>query len=226
MGLLLNVERAPITHAITEATAGIKATKLGEVIRGGESSADYKIAAGIDGGRVLAAVDRLPDLQRMWFTIAYAAPLSTSTELATELYARLVDESQSELIRISKTVRAQQLEMMPVLMPLVALSVSRDQQCGANVETKTAITAAGKTVTLKYVPKVKPVSMISALVHAEAMASGVDLDSDAGTEWCVKRSRALKAHWARDWEPLIEVMRTVIIRIDQAAQKSFKKWLH
>ncbi|MGL5798942.1 MAG: hypothetical protein ACRCYN_02585 [Plesiomonas sp.] len=226
MGLVSNVERAPIHHAITEATAGITSTRVGEVVRGGESMADYKIAAGIDAGKVLSAVDRLPDLQRMWFLVAYAAPLFNSAAQATELYELLLDETQSELLFAGKAIRAQQLDTMHAIIPLVAHSVSRDQQCGANITERTVVTASGSTITLKYVSRVKTVDMIHAIIHAEADRQGIDLATESGLAFSIKRQRSLQAHWARDWEPLVQVMRTVITRIDIAAQNSFRKWLH
>lgn len=107
------------------ATEGISVS-YGEVICGGDKSVDRKIGRMLDKGRVLAAVDKLPEHLSSWLLVAYAAPGYVSESRAQYFYEIVMAEFTGRYVGGGIHLSESKWEMFRKIIPLICYDVARN----------------------------------------------------------------------------------------------------
>ncbi|MGL4270204.1 MAG: hypothetical protein ACRCR6_10565 [Plesiomonas sp.] len=124
MGLVVDIEKWPVSAAITMATEGVTAN-YGEVTSGGDGTADRKICKMLDKGKVLAAVDKLASHLSGWLLVAYAAPGYLSDARAQVFYRDLIGEFMSRYGDADFKLPEAKWERVMAIVPLICYDVAR-----------------------------------------------------------------------------------------------------
>lgn len=124
MGLVVDIEKWPVSAAITMATEGVTAN-YGEVTSGGDGTADRKICKMLDKGKVLAAVGKLPSHLSGWLLVAYAAPDYLSDARAQEFYREVIGEFISRVCDEGVKLADAKWENVLNAVPLICYDVAR-----------------------------------------------------------------------------------------------------
>lgn len=123
LGLVLGIEHWPVAAAITLATEGV-ATSYGEVTTGGDRTADRKICKMLDKGKVLAAVDKLPEHLSGWLLVAYASPGYVSDGRAQDFYDSVLSEFMGRYSCADFKLSEERWETLIRLIPLICNDVA------------------------------------------------------------------------------------------------------
>lgn len=132
LGFVLDIERWPVVAAITVATEGVTAT-YGEITRGGDSTADRKICKMLDKGKILAAIDKLPEHLSGWLLVAYAAPGYVSDNRAKSFYYSVLSEFMGRYGYAGFRLSEPRWEQVTQLIPLICYDVARH---GSDINTQ------------------------------------------------------------------------------------------
>ncbi len=124
MGLVVDIEKWPVSAAITMATEGVTAN-YGEVTSGGDGTADRKICKMLDKGKVLAAVGKLPSHLSGWLLVAYAAPGYLSDAQANVFYREVIGEFISRYGDAGFKLSEAKWDRVMAIVPLICYDMAR-----------------------------------------------------------------------------------------------------
>lgn len=136
MGLVIDIKGWPVEALVAMATEGISVS-YGEVICGGDKSLDRKIGRMLDKGKVLAAVEKLPEHLSSWLLVAYAAPSYISESRAQAFYDTLIGEFIARYIDASVNLPESKWGDLQRITPLICYDVARTN-CGGHVGFKSS----------------------------------------------------------------------------------------
>ncbi|MEI8631433.1 hypothetical protein P4S72_03445 [Vibrio sp. PP-XX7] len=216
MGLVTNVERWEMPAAISMATEGVRGKSNDAGVSTGRSfgAADFEIGARLDGGKVLAAIDRMaehaPHLAD-WSLFAYASPLWNAKQNKARLFEYVLNDWVVYASEGGKMIQHRTYDRINALIHVIAGGLALEQSRGAGVET-----VAGE---VRYKPVSTRAYLINVLVQVDCAEQGDETEAFKN-----KRKRYYQNHWA-SWEAHVETLRTLLISYDLSARKIFKKSL-
>lgn len=183
MGLVIDTKGWPVEALVAMATEGISVS-YGEVICGGDKSVDRKIGRMLDKGKVLAAVDKLPEHLSSWLLLAYASPGYVSERRAQEFYDIAMGEFTARYIDADVYLSERKWELIRKILPLICYDLARNDT--------------------SHFKKIKPAEYIAVLSAIEYESAknirsnwsrdwkpGIDLMRDLLMEWLLLAKQSL-----------------------------------
>lgn len=212
MGFVIALERWPMSAAISLATKGLNTRNALEMRGGGFDAVDLEIGIRLDGAKVLRAVDAMHEHLTDWSYFAYASPgwsnHGNRVRLVDSIAADWVFDNLAKGVLIQKRT----YDKMASLIPYIASGLAIELSSGAKTEVKSG--------EVRYVSNLSRSTFIALLVEFECKVKSVFSES-----YKKKRKRYYQNNWKR-WQAHIEMIRGIVVRYDNAAQKSFEKHLN
>lgn len=211
MGLVVGIERWPMPVAINMATDGITTKPIEGVSVKSGSDSDLEIGRRLDGAKVLSAVDAMDAHLSDWSYFAYASPGWNNQGNRRRLVESVAADWVFEMLRQGHLIQRRTYDKVLPLIPFIAGGVAIELSEGARTEMVRS--------EIWYLPAVSRSTLIEVLVEYDCEHKKVNSES-----FKKRRKRYYQNNWER-WQGHVDVIRTVLMGYDQAAQKSFKKHL-